>query len=153
MVLLWVNGRRYELGCDPETPLIYVLRNDLGLKGTRYGCGAGYCGSCLVLLDGKAVPACDTPLSVAAGRSVVTIEGLVVDGVLDPLQQAFIDEQAGQCGFCSTGMIIGARALLNANPHPTDAEIRAGLQNNLCRCGIHGRVIRAIKRVIEEEAR
>ena len=151
MVLLWVNGRQCELESDPETPLIYVLRNDLGLKGTRYGCGAGYCGSCMVLLDGKAVPACDTPLSAVAGKSVVTIEGLAVDGVLDPLQQAFIEEQAGQCGFCSTGIIITARALLNANPHPTDAEIRAGLLNNLCRCGIHGRVIRAIKRVVGEE--
>jgi nicotinate dehydrogenase subunit A len=151
MVSLWVNGRQHQLVCDPETPLLYVLRNDLGLKGTRYGCGAGYCGSCMVLVDGKAVTTCDTPLSAVEGKNVVTIEGLAVDGVLDPLQQAFIEEQAGQCGFCSTGVIITARALLNANPHPTDAEIRVGLLNNLCRCGVHGRVIRAIRRVVGEE--
>jgi nicotinate dehydrogenase subunit A len=146
MLRLTVNGTQRHLSCPPETPLIYVLRNDLGLKGTRFGCGAGYCGACKVILDGKAVNSCDTPLSATAERDVVTIEGLAVGGVLHPLQQAFVEEQAAQCGYCSSGIIMAAAALLGGNPHPTDGEVRVALADNLCRCGSHARVLRAIRR-------
>ncbi len=147
MLRLIVNGAPYDLSCPPETPLIYVLRNDLGLKGTRFGCGAGYCGACKVILDGNIINSCDTPVSVAADRHVVTIEGLAVGGILHPLQEAFIEEQAAQCGYCSSGIIMAAAALLDGSPHPTDGEIRAALADNLCRCGSHARVLRAIRRV------
>ena len=147
MLRLTVNGSLHRLSCPPETLLIYVLRNDLGLKGTRFGCGAGYCGACKVMLDGKVINSCDTPVSVAAERQILTIEGLAVGGVLHPLQQAFVDEQAAQCGYCSSGIIMAAAALLGGNPHPTDGEIRAALADNLCRCGSHARVMRAIRRV------
>ena len=147
--LIHVNGKRHEVGAQPETPLLYVLRNDLKLKGARFGCGLGQCGSCTVLVDGKPVQSCDYPLSAAAGKNVVTIEGLSANGEPHPLQQAFIDEQAAQCGYCITGIIMSAKALLDANRNPTDADIRAALKGNLCRCGTHHRILRAVRRAAE----
>ena len=152
-IQLEVNGQRHAVTAAEETPLLYVLRNDLKLKGARFGCGLGQCGSCTVLVDGKAVQSCDFPLSAAAGRKVTTIEGLVEDGKPHPLQHAFVVEQAAQCGYCVTGIILAAKALLDANPRPTDAQIRAALKGNLCRCGTHLRILRAIKRAAEEMAR
>ena len=148
-----INGRRYDANAEPETPLLYVLRNDLKLKGARFGCGAGQCGACTVLVDGKPVQSCDFPLSAAAGKSVTTIEGLASNGGLHPLQQAFIAEQAAQCGYCITGIIMTAKALLDANSRPSDAEIRAALNGNLCRCGTHQRILRAVHRAAKELAR
>jgi nicotinate dehydrogenase subunit A len=145
-ITLNVNGRRHEIGADPETPLLYALRNDLKLKGARFGCGLGQCGACTVLVDGKPVQSCDFPLSAAAGKAITTVEGLAVNGKPHPLQQAFIDEQAAQCGYCVTGIIMAAKALLDTNPHPSDTEIRAALKGNLCRCGTHQRIIRAVQR-------
>ena len=148
-----VNGRRHEVAAEPETPLLYVLRNDLKLKGARFGCGLGQCGSCTVLVDGKPVQSCDFPLSAAAGKSVTTIEGIAANGKPHPLQQAFIDEQAAQCGYCITGIIMSAKALLDANRNPSDAEIRAALKGNLCRCGTHHRIQRAVRRAANEMAK
>ncbi len=141
-----VNGRRHDVGAEPETPLLYVLRNDLKLKGARFGCGLGLCGSCTVIVDGKPVQSCDFPLSAAAGKSVTTIEGIGANGKLHSLQQAFIDEQAAQCGYCITGIIMAAKALLDVNPQPSEADIRTALKGNLCRCGTHQRIIRAVQR-------
>jgi nicotinate dehydrogenase subunit A len=147
-----VNGTSHAVAAEPETPLLYILRNDLGLKGARFGCGHGQCGACTVLVDGKPVQSCDLPLSGAAGRSVTTIEGLAPGGKLHPLQQAFIDEQAAQCGYCVTGIIMAAKALLDARPRPSDAEIRAALKGNLCRCGTHQRMLRAVRRAAQGAA-
>jgi nicotinate dehydrogenase subunit A len=144
-----INGRIYEASAESETPLLYVLRNDLKLKGARFGCGLGQCGACTVLVDGKPVQSCDFPLSAAAGKSITTVEGLSADGRLHPLQQAFITEQAAQCGYCVTGIIMTAKALLDEKPHPTDAEIRTALKGNLCRCGTHQRILKAIRRAAE----
>jgi len=145
-----VNGARSVVTADPGTPLIYVLRNDLKLKGTRFGCGAGVCGCCTVLLDGRGIQSCNTPVSAAQGREVTTIEGLgeALGGKAGPhpLQQAFVDEQAGQCGYCLTGIVMGAAALLARNPSPTDEEIRSELDIHLCRCGAYDRILRAIRR-------
>jgi nicotinate dehydrogenase subunit A len=148
-----VNGRKQEVTAEPETPLLYVLRNDLKLKGARFGCGLAQCGACMVLVDGKAVPSCDLPLSAAAGKAITTIEGIAVNGKPHPLQQAFIDEQAAQCGYCITGIIIAAKALLDANRNPTDADIRTALKDNLCRCGTHHRILRAVRRAAKELAK
>jgi nicotinate dehydrogenase subunit A len=148
-----VNGRTHAVAAEPETALLYVLRNDLKLKGARFGCGMGQCGACTVLVDGKPVQSCDFPLSAAAGKSVTTIEGLARNGKLHPLQRAFIEEQAAQCGYCATGIIMTAKALLDTNPRPTEADIRAALKGNLCRCGTHYRILRAIRRAAEETAR
>ena len=148
-ILLNVNGAAHAVAAEPETPLLYVLRNDLKLKGARFGCGQGQCGTCTVIIDGKAVQSCDLPVSAAVGKAVTTIEGISTDGQLHPLQQAFIDEQAAQCGYCITGIIMAAKALLDANPRPSDAEIRATLKGNLCRCGTHHRILRAIRRAAE----
>ena len=145
-----VNGRRHEVGAEPETPLLYVLRNDLKLKGARFGCGHGQCGACTVLVDGKPVQSCDLPLSAATGKTITTIEGLAANGKPHPLQQAFIDEQAAQCGYCITGIIMSAKALLDANRNPSDADIRAALKGNLCRCGTHHRILRAVHRAAKE---
>jgi len=145
-----VNGRRHDVGAEPETPLLYVLRNDLKLKGARFGCGHGQCGACTVLVDGKAVQSCDLPLSAAAGKAITTVEGLATNGKPHPLQQAFIDEQAAQCGYCITGIIMAAKALLDANRNPSDADIRAALKGNLCRCGTHHRILRAVHRAAKE---
>ena len=150
---LTVNGKRHVISAEPETPLLYVLRNDLQLKGARFGCGLGQCGACTVLVDGKPVQSCDFPLSAAAGKAVLTIEGLSANGRPHPLQQAFIDEQAAQCGYCVTGIIMTAKALLDTNPHPSDAEIRAALKGNLCRCGTHQRILRAIRRATASGAK
>jgi nicotinate dehydrogenase subunit A len=141
-----VNGVRRAVTADPDTPLIYILRNDLKLKGTRFGCGQGVCGCCTVLLDGRSVQSCNTPVSAAEARTVTTIEGLWRDSALHPLQEAFIEEQAGQCGYCLTGIIMGAAALLDRNPSPTDAQIRSELDIHLCRCGSYDRILRAIRR-------
>jgi nicotinate dehydrogenase subunit A len=137
----------HEVSADPETPLLYVLRNDLKLKGTRFGCGTGACGACTVIIDGKPVQSCDLPLSAAAGKVVTTIEGLAVNGDLHPLQRAFVDEQAAQCGYCMSGIVMTAKALLDVNPRAGEAEIRAALKGNLCRCGTHHRMLRAIRSV------
>ena len=148
-IQLDVNGQRHAISAAEETPLLYVLRNDLQLKGARFGCGLGQCGSCTVLVDGKPVQSCDFPLSAAAGKKVTTIEGLVRNGQPHPLQQAFVAEQAAQCGYCVTGIIMSAKVLLDANPRPSDAEIRAALKGNLCRCGTHQRILRAIHRAAD----
>src|SRR5688500_9597136 len=145
-IAIEVNGRLQDVGAEPETPLLYVLRNDLKLKGARFGCGLGLCGSCTVLVDGKPVQSCDFPLSAAAGKSITTIEGLAAGGKPHPLQQAFIDEQAAQCGYCITGIIMSAKALLDANRNPADADIRAALKGNLCRCGTHHRILSDVRR-------
>jgi len=145
-ITLHVNGAQRTVVADPNTPLLYVLRNDLGLKGTRFGCGNGECGACYVIIEGRAVASCDTPLWSAAGKDIVTVEGLGCEGNLHPLQQAFIDEQAAQCGYCASGIMMCAAALLASSPAPTEAEIRAALDRNLCRCGTHNRIVRAIQR-------
>jgi nicotinate dehydrogenase subunit A len=144
---LRVNGRDREVEAEPSTPLLYILRNDLKLKGTRFGCGEGQCGACNVLLDGNAVPSCDTPLWSVPGHEITTIEGIASPdtGGLHPVQQAFIDEQAIQCGYCIDGIIISAVALLERERDPTDAQIAAALDRNLCRCGTHVRIFRAIR--------
>jgi nicotinate dehydrogenase subunit A len=151
-VRLTVNGTAHEVSAPADTPLLYVLRNDLGLKGTRFGCGSGECGACFVMIDGRALPACDTPLWSAAGKSVTTVEGLAEGGAPNALQRAFLAEQAGQCGYCLSGILMSAAALLRANPRPDDAEIRRALDRNLCRCGAHNRILRAIKRAAAELA-
>ena len=146
-VTLKVNGAERVVEADPETPLLYVLRNDLKLKGTRFGCGVGQCGSCTVIVDGQAVQSCDVPLAAVASKAITTIEGIAGDGRLHPLQQAFVDHQAGQCGYCASGMIMAAKALLDRNPAPSERDIRQALVRNLCRCGTHQRILRAIARV------
>lgn len=143
---LTVNGSPCTVTSDETTPLIFILRNDLKLKGTRFGCGQGLCGCCTVLLNGRSIQACNTPLSAAQGAHVTTVEGLAQGETLHPLQQAFLDEQAGQCGYCLSGMLMGAMALLARNPRPTESEIRAGLDRHLCRCGAYGRFVKAIQR-------
>jgi nicotinate dehydrogenase subunit A len=155
-----VNGRPVQLELDPETPLLYVLRNDLGLLGTRFGCGSGSCGACMVLVDGQPTPSCDLPLWSVAGKSVVTVEGLgdphglqtaSVEGLGDPhgLQTAFVEEQAAQCGYCLSGILVNAAALLEREPRPTEQAVRTQLDRNLCRCGVHNRVVRAVLRAAE----
>ena len=143
---LKVNGAECEVAAEPNTPLVYLLRNDLDLKGTRFGCGSGHCGACTVLVDGNAVQSCDTPLWSAAGREITTIEGLGSIEHPHPLQQALLDEQAAQCGYCSNGIMMSAAALLRKNRNPSEAEIAAALDRNLCRCGTHVRILRAIRR-------
>jgi len=149
-ISITVNGRPHAVAAEDETPLLYVLRNEAGCKGVRYGCGVGQCGSCTVIIDGKAVQSCDMPVSAAAGKAITTIEGI---GSLEhphPLQRAFVDEQSAQCGYCASGIIMSAKALLDANPNAGDADIRAALAKNLCRCGTHQRILRAIKRAAQE---
>jgi nicotinate dehydrogenase subunit A len=133
-----------------NAPLLFVLTNDLGVAGAKFGCGRSQCGSCTVLVDGDPVRACATPVSAAAGRSVTTLEGLRENGKPSRLQQAFIDEQAAQCGFCASGMIIQAQALLDRNPQPTENDVRSALNGNLCRCGAHNRIVRAVLRAAKE---
>jgi aerobic-type carbon monoxide dehydrogenase small subunit (CoxS/CutS family) len=147
---LHVNGAAYEVNTDPSTPLLYVLRNDLGLHGPRFGCGLGQCGACTVIIDGAAVRSCTTPVSQVRGP-ITTLEGLSKNGKLDPLQQAWIDEQVPQCGYCQNGQIMSARALLNRNPNPTDAEIRTAMEGTLCRCMTYYRIQAAIKRAARGE--
>jgi nicotinate dehydrogenase subunit A len=149
MVAFVLNGRAADLDVDPDTPLLYVLRNELGLMGARFGCGLGLCGACFVHVDGVSVPSCDTPMWSLAGKSVVTIEGLTPHRV----QQAFLDEQAAQCGYCANGMIIAAADLLKRNPQPTEAQVREGLAGHLCRCGTHNRIVRAVLRAAQANGR
>ena len=146
---LRVNGAEHEVRAEPATPLLYILRNDLGLKGTRFGCGEGHCGACTVLVDWKPLQSCDTPLWSAAGHEITTVEGLARGGALHPIQQAFLGEQAAQCGYCINGIMMSAMALLERNPKPSEAEIVAALERNLCRCGTHVRILRAIARAAQ----
>lgn len=151
-ITLTVNGRSRTVQSPGDVPLVYVLRNELGLKGTRFGCGANQCGACHVLLDGHSVPACDTPLWAAAGKQVVTAEGLGPPERPHRLQRALIEEQAGQCGFCLSGILVTAAALLDRNPSPTEADVRAALDRHLCRCGAHNRIVHAVLRAAKEAA-
>jgi len=141
-----VNGVARELAAAPKTPLLDVLRDRLQLKGTRFGCGAGECGACQVLLDGRPVASCDTPLWAAQGHEITTVEGLGAPGMPAGLREAFVAEQAAQCGYCSSGMLIGAAALLRRLPKPSEAEVRQALDGHLCRCGAHNRIVRAVLR-------
>jgi nicotinate dehydrogenase subunit A len=144
--ILKVNGTEHPVEASPAAPLVYVLRNDLKLKGTRFGCGTGHCGSCTVLFDGNPVQSCDTPLWSAAGHEITTIEGLG-GGAQHALERAFTEEQAMQCGYCISGILMSAAALLAKNPKPSDTDICAALERHLCRCGTHVRILRAIRRV------
>ena len=139
-----VNGKSYRVADEPDRPLLWVLRDELGLTGTKFGCGVGICGACDVHLDGNVVRSCITSLSTAQGKAIRTIEGLASEGTLHPVQQAFLDEQVHQCGWCMSGQIMRAVALLEENPNPTDQEISAGMSTNYCRCGAYGRIKRAV---------
>lgn len=144
---LTVNGRGVDVRADDDTSLLHVLRHELGLAGPRFGCGVGRCGACFVLLDGRPAPSCDTPMWSAAGRTVVTVEGLRgPDGALHPVQQAFLDDQAAQCGFCVSGILMSAVALLAEDPHPDEPSVLAALDRNLCRCGVQRRMVGAVLR-------
>jgi aerobic-type carbon monoxide dehydrogenase small subunit (CoxS/CutS family) len=143
---LEINGRRYPVRYPADTPLLYVLRDELGFTGTKYGCGEGQCGACTVLLGGAPRRSCQIPASAAAGRSIITIEGLEKQGKLHPVQQAFLDAGAFQCAYCSSGMIISTVGLLKTNPNPSTSDIVQGLQGNLCRCGTHPRIVEAVMR-------
>ena len=145
-VRLNVNGADREVAAAEDTPLLYALRNDLGLKAARFGCGTGQCGACFVLIDGRAVASCDTPLWSAVGKTIVTLEGLGTPERPHPLQRAVIDEQAAQCGYCLSGILVSAAALLAQNATPAEADVRAALDRNLCRCGSHNRLVRAVLR-------
>ena len=147
-MVLTVNGAAREVAADAETPLLYVLRNDLKLKGARYGCGLGQCGACTVVVDGKAVQSCDVPVSAVVGKSITTIEGIGTPEKPHPLQRAFIQAQAAQCGYCVSGIIMSAKALLDRNPAPSESQIREALAGNLCRCGTHTRILRAIRSAV-----
>jgi aerobic-type carbon monoxide dehydrogenase small subunit (CoxS/CutS family) len=141
---LEVNGKRYTLKYPGDTPLLYVLRDELGLTGTKYGCGEGQCGACTVLLGGAPRRSCQIPVSAAAGRPIITIEGLEQNGKLHPVQQAFLDAGAFQCAYCTSGMIMSSVGLLKTNPNPSPADIVQGLQGNMCRCGTHPRIMEAV---------
>jgi aerobic-type carbon monoxide dehydrogenase small subunit (CoxS/CutS family) len=143
-----VNGQPHEVDVEPATPLLFVLRNDIGVQGPRFGCGLGQCGACTVLIKGEAVRSCIRPMSTVQGAEITTLEGLARNGALDSLQQAWIDEQVPQCGFCQNGQILTARALLNRTPNPTDAQIRQAMNSTLCRCMTYYRIQAAIKRAI-----
>jgi nicotinate dehydrogenase subunit A len=149
MPTVTVNGQAHEIDADPSTPLLYVLRDDLGLNGAKFGCGLGQCGACTVLLDGKATLSCITPLAAIGSRPVRTIEDLGTPARPGPVQAAFIQLQAAQCGYCIAGMVMRAQALLDRNPQPSDDEIRAHMQPNLCRCGTHMRILAAVRRAAE----
>ena len=149
MITLKVNGLYHEIDADPDTPLLYVLRDEIKLNAAKFGCGLGQCGACTVIVDGKAVLSCVTPLLLLEGKQVTTLEGLGSIEVPAPIQRAFMEEQAAQCGYCIAGMMMRAQALLQRNSKPTDAQIRAELELNLCRCGTHMRILRAIHRAGE----
>ena len=153
MTELEVNGERRRVQAGPDTPLLYVLRNDLGLVGSRFGCGTGQCGACFVIVEGKAVPSCDTPLWSVSGKSVTTVEGLAKGAELHPVQKALLAEQAAQCGYCSSGIAIAAAAFLSQNRNPSEQQAREALDRNLCRCGAHNRVVRAVLRAAKEMQR
>ena len=145
-----VNGVVRDVAANPDTPLLYVLRNDLGLAGSRFGCGSGQCGACFVLVDGRAMASCDLPVSFVENRKVTTVEGLEGN---HPVQKALVAEQAAQCGYCMSGIVMAAVSLLRANPSPGESEIRSALDKNLCRCGSHNRVVKAVLRAANEQAR
>src|SRR4051812_48759278 len=147
-----VNGKSHSVEAAGDTPLLYVLRNDLELNGAKYGCGFAQCGACTVVIDGKAVRSCLTLLSTVGSKPVTTIEGLGTSAAPHPLQKAFIEEQAAQCGYCANGMIMTAKTLLDKNPQPTEAQIRKALSANFCRCGTHNRIVRAVQRAAKERA-
>src|SRR6516225_4807699 len=149
MTTLKVNGREHQVDAEPDTPLLYVLRDDLKLNAAKFGCGLGQCGACTVIVDGKAVLSCVTPLVLLEGKQVTTLEGLGTVQAPAPIQRAFMEEQAAQCGYCIAGMMMRAQALLQEKPHASDAEIRAYLEPNLCRCGTHMRILRAVHRAQE----
>jgi nicotinate dehydrogenase subunit A len=150
---LTVNGKNHRVSAAPDTPLLYVLRNDLELNGAKFGCGLAQCGACTVLVEGKPVRSCSYTIEQAAGKPITTIEGLGTIEKPHPLQAAFIEEQAAQCGYCINGMVMSAAGLLARNPHPSDVEIRRALADNLCRCGTHVRILRAVARAAREMAR
>lgn len=141
-----VNGKPHTIEADLQTPLLYILRNDLGLTGPQFGCGDESCGACMVLMGNKATPSCKLPVSEVGRSRITTLEGLIEDDELHPVQRAFIDEQASQCGYCLNGMIIATAALLWNTPHPNDRQVREALDGNLCRCGSHLRILRAVRR-------
>lgn len=143
---LLINGQRKRVRVDADKPLLFVLRDDCGLTGCKYGCGEGQCGACTVIIEGRAVRSCITPVASAAGKPIRTIESLEKNGQLDPVQEAFIGEDAMQCGYCITGMIMSARALLDKNPNPTEAHIKQAMQGNICRCGTYPRIVAAIQK-------
>jgi nicotinate dehydrogenase subunit A len=147
---LSINGKPVEVAAKPDTPLLYVLRNDLGLVGSRFGCGSGQCGACFVLVDGRPMASCDLPVSFVLDKKVTTVEGLGKDGELHPVQQALIAGQAAQCGYCMSGIAVSAAALLAENASPTEEEIRKALDKHLCRCGSHNRVVRAVRKAAHE---
>jgi nicotinate dehydrogenase subunit A len=147
-----VNGAEREIAADPATPLLSVLRGTLGLTAAHFGCGANQCGACFVLVDGQAVASCDTPLWAVAGKDIVTLEGLGTPERPHPLQRSFIAEQGMQCGYCISGIIVSAAALLRRNPDPSEAKVREALDRNLCRCGAHNRIVRAVLRAAKETA-
>jgi len=149
MITLNVNGQSRQVDVEPDTPLLYVLRNDLALNGAKFGCGLGQCGSCTVLLDGNPVFSCVIPISVLENRRITTVEGLGTPEAPGPLQRAFIEENAAQCGYCIPGVMMRAQALLNANKDPSEADIRRHLAPNLCRCGTHARIVKAVKRAAQ----
>ena len=151
-ITLRVNGKARTVDTDPNTPLLYVLRDDLELQGPRFGCGLSQCGACTVIIDGETVRSCSVPVRAVRNRNITTLEGLGSVAQPHPLQKAFIEEQAAQCGFCMNGIVLTAKVLLDKNPNPTDAEIKRALDGVLCRCGSHLRVIRAVKRAAGERA-
>lgn len=145
-----LNGKPTEATIDPNETLLWVLRNHFGLTGTKYGCGQGFCGSCTILINNEAVRSCQLPAGDVAGKNVITIEGLATNGKLHPLQKAFVDHDALQCGFCTPGMIMNAAGLLIKNPDPTTGEIKEGMENNLCRCAAHNRIVEAVETASKE---
>jgi len=151
-ITITVNGRQHSIDAAPDTPLLYALRNDLELNGAKFGCGLAQCGACTVIIEGRAVRSCVTPLASVAGKAITTIEGLGTSAKPHALQQAFVEEQAAQCGYCANGMIMTAKVLLDKNPRPTAAQIKRALAANLCRCGAHNRIVRAIQRAAKEAA-
>jgi aerobic-type carbon monoxide dehydrogenase small subunit (CoxS/CutS family) len=151
-ITLTVNGKDHDVEADPDTPLLYVLRNDLALNGAKFGCGLGQCGACTVMVDEQAVLSCVTPITLLQGKAITTVEGLGTIDSPGPMQAAFIEEQAAQCGYCIAGMMMAAEALLKRNPDPSDDDIRAALRTNLCRCGTHMRIMAAIRRAARPQS-
>jgi nicotinate dehydrogenase subunit A len=145
-IILVVNGKQHKVQAEPETPLLYVLRNELGLTSPQFGCGEETCGACMVLIGGQAKPSCKLPVSAVGRSRITTLEGLMEEGEYHPVQRAFLEEQASQCGYCLNGMIIRTAAFLWKTPHPTNMQIREALDGNLCRCGSHPRILRAVRR-------
>jgi len=151
--VLTINGKQYRFTAPPDQRLLWILRETLGLTGTKYGCGEGQCGACTVLIEGKPVRSCLTTLSAAVGKQIVTIEGLERDGALHPVQQAFLQEEALQCGYCTSGMILSAVALLNRKPNPTDDDIAGAMNGNICRCGTYPRIVAAIRQAAQGKSK